>query len=64
MDTDRRKAYEERMRYQGMSKLTIWVPDRVLADLRIMMELLRDDPDLELSHLRSSSTGRYRSIHN
>jgi hypothetical protein len=60
-DAERQLDWRARQRAAGAVTISLVVPERVGADLRLVAEVLRLDPGLELGLLRDRVTGRLRS---
>ncbi|WP_417870116.1 antitoxin MazE-like protein [Vibrio furnissii] len=58
----RNKRYEDRMREQGLEKVTLWVPSNLKSEFQSCAERCRTQPTLSLSLLRDTATGRFVSL--
>lgn len=59
---NRNREYENRMKEMGFKKVTLWIPDSMDSDFLEVAEICRHNPNLSLSMLRDTSTGRMVSI--
>lgn len=59
---NRNREYEARMRDSGFKKVTLWIPSSMDSDFLEVAEICRRKPNLVLSMLRDTSTGRMVSI--
>ncbi len=60
--TSRNQPYESAQKQRGLVKVTLWVPASSAPVLKLAVSLLVDNPDLSLSVLRHTKTGRFVSI--
>ncbi|WP_281556540.1 hypothetical protein [Thalassomonas sp. RHCl1] len=58
----RNAKYEQEMRRNNFSKITIWVPNHCQDDFKLMATLCREDKDLVPCTMRSIKTGRMKGI--
>lgn len=58
----RNSLYEEKKKAKGLVKVTLWVPNHVSDDVKLLAGILCDDNDLVPSTVRSLTTGRMKGI--
>lgn len=61
-NAERQRAFRARKRAEGFSSLTLLVPERHRAELELLAQRLRADPDLEVGSPRNSRTGRLEKL--
>lgn len=61
---ERQRAFRARKKQEGLVQVTGLVPRKAQADLMIIMQMLRDNPDLEIAVqcLRDTVSGRFVRI--
>lgn len=57
-NTERQKAFRERMYAQGMRQVAGFVYDHQSSGVVALMATLRENPDYEVCNLRDRKTGR------
>lgn len=57
----RQRRFREKARANGWVQGTVLVPATELADLQLLSDILRDNPDAEIA-IRSRSTKQFRAL--
>ncbi|OHU93255.1 hypothetical protein BET10_01825 [Pseudoalteromonas amylolytica] len=56
----RNQRYELTMKNRGLSKRTLWLPDRCECEIKQMVEFLIENPDFIPAMARDLKTGRLK----
>lgn len=61
-NAERQARFRERKLQAGYKSVTVLVPVYRFADFGVALQLLRDNPHLEVASLRDTRTGRFVSL--
>lgn len=59
---ERQAAFRARLAAEGKRPVNGIVHEHQMADVLLLMQMLRDNPDLEVGLVRNTRTGRYQKL--
>ncbi len=59
----RNKRYEQKMKAQGLKKVTLWIPEDRESDIKQAASVMCENDNLTIGVLKNIETGRLASMH-
>lgn len=59
----RNKRYEQKMKAQGLKKVTLWIPEDRESDIKQAASVMCENEKLTIGVLKNIETGRLASMH-
>ncbi|MCB5358667.1 MULTISPECIES: antitoxin MazE-like protein [Vibrio] len=59
----RNKRYEQKMKAQGLKKVTLWIPEDRESDIKQAASVMCENENLTIGVLKNIETGRLASMH-